>query len=130
MVVFEDAQEREEREKRICNLVVEGLPVENKTQEDALAVVNEFLFTELETEVHPTAVVRLRNPSHGNGKLNLLIKFKDVSDKVLVLRNCKKTESLSGNQSFGRHYSKTASKSEGADVKASVASARREDSFF
>ena len=94
MVVFEDAQEREEREKRICNLVVEGLPVENKTQEDALAVVNEFLVTKLETEVHPTAVVRLRNPSHGNGKLKLLIKFKDVSDKVLVLRNCKKLKAF------------------------------------
>ena len=129
MAMFEDAQEREEREKRVCNLVVEGLPVENKTQEDALAAVNEFLVTKLETELHPTAVVRLRNPSHGNGKLKLLIKFKDLSDKVLVLRNRKKTESLSGNQSLGRPYSETASKSE-ADAKASVASAKREDSCF
>ena len=94
MVVFKDAQEREEREKPVCTLVVEGLPVENKTQEDALAVVNEFLVTKLETEVHPTAVVRLRNPSHGNGKLKLLIKFKDLSDKVLVLRNCKKLKAF------------------------------------
>ena len=94
MVGFEDAQEREEREKRVCNLVVEGLPVENKTQEDALAVVNKFLVTKLETEVHPTVVVHLRNLSHGNGKLKLLIKFKDVSDKVLVLRNCKRLKSF------------------------------------
>ena len=67
-----------------------------KTQEDAWAVVNEFIAAKLETEVHLTAVnvVRLRNPSHGNGKLKLLIKFKDVSDQVLVFRNCKRLKAF------------------------------------
>ena len=60
--------------------------------------MNEFLVPKLETDARPTAVIRLRNTSHGNGKLKLFVKFKDVGDKNLVLKNCKKkTESLSRN---------------------------------
>ena len=96
MVTFEDDKESEERQKRASDVVIEGLPVGKKSQGDVLDyVVNEFQVSKLETDVRPTAVIRLRNPSHGNGKLKLLVKFKDVGDKNLVLKNCKKTESLS-----------------------------------
>ena len=56
------------KERNVKNgFAIEWLRVffSKKAQEDALAVVNEFIVTKLETEVRPKTVVLLRNLSYG-----------------------------------------------------------------
>ena len=92
MAAIADVRENEERQKkRAVNVIVEGLPIESKSQQDMFdCVVNDFLVSKLEVPCRPISMVRLRTPAPGTGKLKLRVQFRDAAEKISVLKSCKK----------------------------------------
>ena len=96
VTAFEAAHESQERQKRAQNIIVEGLPVENKTPEDTFdCVVKELLVAKLAVPVRPTEVVRIRTPARQT-KFKLLVRFQNTADKITVLRSCRKLKKYPG----------------------------------
>ena len=95
MAAIADVRENEERQKRAVNVIVEGLPIESKSQQDTFdCVVNDLLVSKLEVPCRPISVVRLLTPAPGTGKLKLRVQFRDVAEKISVLKSCKKLKKI------------------------------------
>ena len=90
-----DVRENEERQKRAVNVIVEGLPIESKSQQDAFdRVVNDLFISKLEVPCRPISVVRLLTPAPGTGKLKLRVQFRDAAEEISVLKSCKKLKKI------------------------------------
>lgn len=91
LATIERASEEEERQRRSCNIVVEGL-VSKKDLDNASLVRDDLFASKLQVDVRPVQVVRLRTPS--DRKPKLLIRLGSKEDKITVLRNCRKLKSF------------------------------------